>query len=113
LKPLIYGYLRVAEEMDDAMIRRDEEALATFAATEGYCLGAIFHEYERGSIAAFTELLHALRRSETRHVVVPSLVQLSGNPMLQRTMVREAALYAGATIHQTDSLQPTEEGKQR
>ncbi|MFC1419369.1 recombinase family protein [Streptacidiphilus cavernicola] len=101
MKPLIYGYMRVTDDMEDHEVSRLEQSLSTFAAVEGYCLAAIFYEYENGSQTAFNELLHELRRVEAHHVVVPSLEQLADSQIVQTLMVDRAELETDAAIHET------------
>jgi DNA invertase Pin-like site-specific DNA recombinase len=101
MKPLIYGYLRVTDDMDDLEVRLLESQMYTFAEREGYCMAAIFYEYDSGSQAAFAELLHELQRSEAHHVVVPSLEQLSDSQIVQALMVDQCELDAGAAVHET------------
>ena len=101
MKPLIYGYVRVTEDMQDTEVRSMEQELTTYADAEGYCLGTIFYEYDNGSQAAFAELLHELQRAEAHHVVVHSLEQLAESQVLQTLMVDQVELEAGAAIHET------------
>ncbi len=103
MKPLIYGYMRVTNEMDDQEVRLIEQQLITFAKAEGYCMGTIFYECG-GAMAALTELLEELGRTEARHVVVASLGQLSDHPLLQSSFHREITIYGGARLHQVASL---------
>ena len=101
MKPLIYGYMRVTEDMDDHEVCLMEQSLTTFADVEGYCLATIFYEYETGSQAAFTELLHELRRAEAHHVVVPSLEQLADSQIVQALMVDQVELETDAALHES------------
>ncbi|MFC1440148.1 recombinase family protein [Streptacidiphilus sp. N1-10] len=101
MKPLIYGYMRVTDDMDDQEVLQTEQALTTFATVEGYCLATIFYEYDSGSQAAFAQLIHELRRSEAHHVVVPSLEQLADSQIVQALMVDQVELDAGAAVHET------------
>ncbi|QMU68905.1 recombinase family protein [Streptacidiphilus sp. P02-A3a] len=100
VKPLIYGYMRVTDDMADKEVRLIEKQLITFADAEGYCLAIIFHE-QGGAMAALDELLCELQRSEAKHVVVASLEQLSDHPLLQSSFLREITVVGGAVLHQT------------
>lgn len=101
MKPLIYGYMRVTEDMTDLEVRVFEAQMTAFAEREGYCLATVFYEYDSGSQAAFEELLHELHRSEARHVVVPSLELLADSQIVQALMVDKVELEVGAAVHET------------
>jgi DNA invertase Pin-like site-specific DNA recombinase len=101
MKPLIYGYMRVTDDIDDLEVLLIEQTLTTFAESEGYCLVAIFYEYDSGSHAAFAQLIHELRRSEAHHVVVAFLEQLAKSQIVQALMVDQVELDAGAAMHET------------
>ncbi|TDU06619.1 hypothetical protein EDD99_5182 [Streptomyces sp. 846.5] len=100
LKPLIHGYMRVTDDMDDLEVQLIEQALTTFAEGEGYCLGTIFYEYDSGSQAALA-VIHELQRSEARHVVVLSLGQLAESQIVQVLMVDRVELETGAAMHES------------
>jgi DNA invertase Pin-like site-specific DNA recombinase len=101
MKPLIYGYMRVTDGMDDLEVLLIEQALTTFAQGEGYCLATIFYEYDSGSQAAFAQLIQEVQRAEAHHMVVPSLEQLAESQILQALMVDQVELDAGAAVHET------------
>ncbi|MFJ5234520.1 recombinase family protein [Kitasatospora sp. NPDC088391] len=96
--------MRVTDEADDQEVRRIEQQLTNFAHVEGFTLGAIFYEYETGSLAAFSELIEELRRSETHHVVVSSLEQLAHCRALQVAMVLNVELRADAAVHELSGV---------
>lgn len=104
MKPLIYGYMRVTDDMEDLEVLLIEQALTTFVNVEGYCLGAIFYEYDSSTHAAFAELVRELQRSEAHHVVVPSLEQLADCQIVQALMVDQVELDAGAAVHKTGRI---------
>ncbi|NEA56403.1 recombinase family protein [Streptomyces sp. SID13666] len=101
MKPLIYGYMRVTDEMDDLEVRLLETQMSAFAEREGFCLTTVFYEYDEGSQAAFTELVHEVRRAEARHIVVPSYEQMAESQIVQALMVETVALQVGAAVHET------------
>jgi hypothetical protein len=45
VKPLIYGYLRAADDLDDDEIRQRELDLEKLADAKGLCLATIYYEY--------------------------------------------------------------------
>lgn len=87
LKPVIYGYLRVTDDLDDPEIRLMERGLRLLAETKGFSFATTFHEYQTGYHGAFDELTRELQRSDAHHVVVPSLGHLSQHPILRNTML--------------------------
>ncbi|QMU73352.1 recombinase family protein [Streptacidiphilus sp. P02-A3a] len=98
MKPLIYGYMRVTDELDDAQLLRIEQLLVRHAEAEGYHLGMIFHNYAPGCLNTFAELVDTLRRSEAGHVIVPSLDHFARHPALQRALVGTLASQADAEV---------------
>ena len=98
MKPLIYGYMRVTDESDDAQLRRTEQQLVRYAEAEGYCLGMIFHDYTPGHLNTFSVLVDVLQRSEAHHVIVPSLEHFARHPALQRSLVGTLEITADAHV---------------
>jgi len=98
MKPLIYGYLRLTDDLDDHEIRRMEQGLQELAEAGGFCFATTFHEYQTGYHGGFDELTHELQRAHAHHVVVPSLEHLSGHPLLQDMMLAHLAREAGAYV---------------
>ena len=97
-KPLIYGYLRVTDDLDDHAIRRMERGLHLLAETKGFCFATTFHEYQPGYHGAFDELTRELQRAQAHNVVVPSLGHLAQHPMLQDLMLTRLARDANAHV---------------
>jgi hypothetical protein len=52
VKPLIYGYIRVASEAPDDELDRIEKQMRRFAEVEGFCYATTFYEHQNGSQAA-------------------------------------------------------------
>jgi len=98
MKPVIYGYLRVTDDLEDREVRRMERGLQVLAETEGFCFATTFHEYQPGYQGAFNELTHELQRVEAHNVVVPSLGHLSRHPLLRNTMLARLAGEADAQV---------------
>lgn len=46
VKPLLYGYVRVASDMADDEIDRIEQQTKRFADIEGFCYATTFYEYQ-------------------------------------------------------------------
>jgi hypothetical protein len=73
MRPLMYGYLRtdlVAGRTGDW-----EQRIRDFAEREGFDLGTTFRE-PADSRGAFADLIHELRRAQSRHVAVPSMLHV-------------------------------------
>ncbi len=98
MKPLIYGYLRVTDDLDDPAIRRMERSLQELADTAGFCFATTFHEYQPGYHGAFDELTRELQRAHAHHVVVPTLDHLAQHPILQDLMLTRLARDAHAHL---------------
>lgn len=97
-KSLAYGYIRVTAGESDAVIRRTEHEVRSFAEAEGYCLVTIIYEDDSGFRRAFTELTEELRRAGAHHVIVPSLAHLSDHPLLRESMLACLELHASAQV---------------
>ncbi|MBI3685819.1 MAG: recombinase family protein [Actinobacteria bacterium] len=98
MKPLMYGYVRVADEAQDDEINQTEGALRSFADTEGYCYATTFYEHQSGSHAAFEELTEELQRADAHYVVVLSLDHVSRHPLLRSHMLRRLEAHANALV---------------
>jgi hypothetical protein len=98
MKPLMYGYMKVASDTSDDELNRAELRMRCFADVEGFCYAATFFEYDNGSHAAFYELSHELRRAEAHHVIVPSLSHISAQPLLLNHMLQRLELDANAHV---------------
>lgn len=81
MKPLMYGYIKIESDTPDNDVRQMELVLKDYAEREGYDFGTIFYEYN-GDGRALAELVEELKRSEARHVVMPSISHLSTHAIL-------------------------------
>ncbi len=98
MKPLIYGYLRVTDDLDDDEIRQRELGLEKLADAEGLCLATIYYEDVPIRQDAFNDLRRELKRAQAHHVVMPSLDHLSRHLILQDRMVRILERGANARV---------------
>ncbi|MGH3568129.1 MAG: recombinase family protein [Pseudonocardia sp.] len=98
MEPLIYGYLRVTDDLEDHEIRRMERGLQVLAEAEGFRLFTIFQEDQPGYQGGFGELTRELQRADAHHVVVPSLGHLSPHPLLRDLMLACLAREADAQV---------------
>ncbi len=103
MKPLLYGYMRVDSEQPDEVLRCAEQSLLAYADMEGYCFAALFYEFQPGFRGAFNELIETLKRTEARHVIVPSLDHMSGHAVLCYAMLEQLELETGALVHSLDN----------
>ena len=91
MKPLMYGYMRVASEAEDDDIERIERGLRSFADAEGFCYAITLFEYQSGSHAAFEEL--ASPRTQTlRSTACRRAVPRAPAPPGRRTNRQQAAV---------------------
>jgi hypothetical protein len=98
VKPSIYGYMRVADDMPDNDVEQTELVFRDYAERAGYCFVTTFCEYITGSQGAFVELIEELKRAEAHRVVVLGLDHLSAHPILRRHMVERLELEAQAVV---------------
>ena len=96
--PRAYGYMRVPCDVKDDKIRRLENRVATYSTSRDLHLKRFFFEFNGGSREAFEELISELVRTDTRHVVVPSLRHLSYNTLLQKIMLERLDFSAQAQV---------------
>lgn len=87
MNPLIFGYMRVPDDMSDEEAKQKQDDLSAYAETNGFHLATVFYEYVPGAHSAFTELLAAVRHAKAKHVVVPSYRELALNRSLQNAML--------------------------
>jgi len=83
MKRLMYGYLRLTDDLDDQAIQQMERGLRDLAEAEGFCLATTFCEIQNGWHGAFSELTEELKRAEAHDAVVPSLDHISRHPILR------------------------------
>ena len=99
MKPLLYGYVRMARDIADDELDRIEQQMKRFADIEGFCYATTFYEYQSGSFAAFAELTEELKRAEARDVIVPSLNHVARHALLRMMTLYRLEEEANAEIH--------------
>ncbi|MFE2374997.1 recombinase family protein [Streptomyces sp. NPDC059398] len=102
MNPLIFGYMRVPDDMSDQEAKQTQDDLHTYAEANGFQLATVFHEYASGAQSAFTELIEAVERAEAKHVVVPSYRELALNRSLQDAMLTHLSHATGADVVSLD-----------
>jgi hypothetical protein len=81
VESLAYGYLRVTDLAGDK-IWQLEWSLRKLAKAKGFCLLDIVSDSRPGDYGRFYRLIGELKRTQIRHVLVPSLDHLSSHPLL-------------------------------
>ncbi len=98
MKPLIYGYMRVADDTAEHDAEQMDLVLRDYAEREGYCFVTTFCETVSGGQAAFGVLIEELKRADARHVIVPVLDHLAHNPDRRDALIARLALEAQAVV---------------
>lgn len=83
MKTLIYGYVRVTDDLADDELQQLERGLEKLAEAEGFCLTETCYEDQLGYYGTFYQLLAEMKQAAVRHVVVPSLDHLSPHPRFE------------------------------
>jgi DNA invertase Pin-like site-specific DNA recombinase len=106
IKPMqrqIYGYLLVPEDADDNDVCRVERALRDFAERKGFSFVTTFYDSEPSLRPALGRLIEELKRSEARHVVMPSLHHLARHRLLRESRLATIEFEADAEMCELDS----------
>lgn len=102
MNPLIFGYMRVPDDMSDEEAKQKQDDLSAYAESNGFHLATVFYEYVPGAQYAFTELVAAVKCAEAKHVVVPSYRELALNRSLQDAMLTHLSYATGAEVVSLD-----------
>ncbi|MCX4742771.1 recombinase family protein [Streptomyces antibioticus] len=100
--PLLFGYMRVPDDMTDEEVQQKQNDMTRYAEVEGFTLATVFHEFVNGGINVFSEMAEAVQRAEARHVIVPSYRDLAITRPLQDAMALHLEQTAGAEIVSLD-----------
>ncbi|MEU6757581.1 recombinase family protein [Streptomyces sp. NPDC046685] len=100
--PIAYGYMRVRQEADDQELQLIEDRLHACAASHG--LRIIDTHYEWGPGIAPQRLVRRLIKDDIRHVIVPSLVQITEHPLMQLFVSEWITLDVGALLYEASSV---------
>ena len=73
MRPLIYGYLRVWTDTTAQDAARTQRELTDYAEREGFTVAEIFVERPYLPVPAFSGLIQAIARTETKDIVIPDL----------------------------------------
>ena len=98
VRPLIYGYLRVWTDTCEQDAARTERELTDYAQREGFTVAEIFIERPYLPVPAFTGLIQAIARTETKDIVIPDLSHFCPFHGLGETMKAILEHVAGARV---------------
>lgn len=98
MKPLVFGYMRVSDDMGQEEVKQKQDAIAAYAEAEGFALATVFRETASDRIPAFAQLVETVQRAEARRVIVPSYWDLARTRPLQRAMCLHIAHQTNAQV---------------
>ncbi|MER0445989.1 recombinase family protein [Streptomyces sp. NPDC051644] len=99
MRPVIYGYMRLtATDVEGDESERVRRQLATYAEREGFTLDQVFTEHISANESAFQAMLDAIRRTDVKNVIVPSLWHFARLPGLQNAMREHIEQETGARL---------------
>jgi len=99
---IAYGYMRVHNSASDQELMLIENQLHAYARAHDLWLTDIHYEWGPG--ISPQHLVRRLIRDEVRHVIVPSLVQITEHPLMQVVVLDGITLDAGALLYETSEI---------
>jgi hypothetical protein len=106
-KPLAYGYMRLRPDVqEDELVVIDRQM---YSCAERYGLRLVDVHYDEGPGIAPSRLVRRLVRDDVRHVVVPSLAQITEHPLMQLLVSESITLDAGALLYEASERSLTGE----
>lgn len=100
--PIAYGYMRLRADVGEDELTLIESQL--YGCAEKHGLRLIDTYYEEGPGIAPSRLIRQLIRDDVRHVIVPSLVQITEHPLLQLLVSETITLDAGALLYEASEF---------
>lgn len=97
--PVAYGYMRVHAGLGDDELRLMEEELSKYAEARGLELAHVLYEGDPG--VSPDQLVRQLLRDDVRHVIVPSLEQITEHRIIGELLETAIEREAGAVLHET------------
>lgn len=97
-----FGYMRLRADADEQELVIIEDEMHNCA--EAYGLRLVDTYYEEGPGIAPSRLIRRLIRDDVRHVVVPSLVQITEHPFMQVWISDAIRLDAGAQLYEASEM---------
>lgn len=106
MRPVMFGYMRLTASDDGDETETIRRELAVHANREGFELERLFIERLRADDeSAFFTLVEALRNTNVKHVIVPSLWHFARLPGLQAAMRYHVEQEIGARLWVVQSAQ--------
>lgn len=87
MKPLIFGYTRVPDDMPDEEVNQRQADRTAYADAEDRTLATVLHELLEGCNDALGELIEAVPRAEARHVILSPYRDLAVTRALQNAVI--------------------------
>ncbi|WP_216587744.1 hypothetical protein [Streptomyces brasiliscabiei] len=100
--PIAYGYMRVRREATDQELKLIDDQLHAYA--QAHNLWMTYTYYEWGPGISPHLLVRRLIRDDVRHVIVPSLVQITEHPLMQLLVSEAITLDGGALLYETSGI---------
>lgn len=100
--PIAYGYVRVRKEASDQELKLIDDQLHAYA--RAHNLWLTYTHYEWGPGISPGRLVRRLIRDDVRHVIVPSLMQITEHPLMQLLVSEWITLDAGALLYETSEI---------
>ncbi|MFG2377627.1 recombinase family protein [Streptomyces sp. NPDC048504] len=94
--PTAYGYMRVPKDASDNEVRALEEQIESYAQRCGFDLRGIHEEHD--GVLMLDLMARTVQEDNVKHVIVPSLENLSTHLAVQVVMVQMIHA-AGAALH--------------
>lgn len=101
-EPIAYGYMRVRQEASDQELKLIEDRMHAYADARG--LRLTYTHYEWGPGLQPHYLIRRLIQDDVRHVIVPSLMQITEHPLMQAIVADWISLDAGALLYETSDI---------
>ncbi|MFJ8400171.1 hypothetical protein ACIQ9K_06785 [Streptomyces microflavus] len=100
--PIAYGYVRIRCDVAEDELRLVEKELSSYADAHGLDLARIY--YDDGPGITPDRMVQRLVRDAVRHVIVPSLAQITEHRLVGELMEAAVEREAGATLHEASVL---------
>lgn len=107
--PIAYGYMRVDRNADDQELDLINDRMRKCA--EAYGLRLVDTYYEWGPGIEPHLLVRRLIRDDVRHVIVPSLVQITNHRLMQLIVSELITLDGGALLYDASDVRRRTEGE--
>lgn len=100
--PIAYGYMRVRRDASDQELKLIDDRLHACADAHGLWL--THTHYEWGPGIEPHRLVRRLIQDDVRHVIVPSLMQITEHPLMRLMVSEWITLDAGALLYEASAV---------